>query len=64
MGDKISSLFKSRRFWAAVAGVLAVSLQDTLGLDPDSTKQAVMLLAAWIIGDSLTPTISATKPSN
>jgi len=53
--DKLSTLFKSRRFWAALAGLVVV-LADPLGLDPATMEQTVWLIAAWVVGDSLTKT--------
>jgi len=57
MSDKILALFKSRRFWAAVSGVVVV-LSGGLGLDidPEVISQFVMLIAAWVIGDSIQKT--------
>jgi len=52
---KLTALIKSRRFWAASAG-LAVVVADPLGLDPVTMEQTVWLLAAWIVGDSLNTT--------
>ena len=53
MTDKIKSLVKSRRFWAAVGGVVVVCLQDTIGLDADTANSIVAVAVAWIVGDSL-----------
>tara|TARA_R110002020_G_scaffold281131_2_gene496866 strand:+ start:1322 stop:1501 length:180 start_codon:yes stop_codon:yes gene_type:complete len=52
--DKLQGLIKSRRFWVAVAGI-AVTFSDTfgLGLEPDTIQHVVLLLGAWIVGDSL-----------
>ena len=50
---KLTSLFTSRRFLAAVAGVLAVVLQDTLGISETQSLQVMGMLSAWIVGDSL-----------
>ena len=52
--DKLQGLIKSRRFWVAVAGI-AVTFSDTfgLGLEPDTMQHVVLLLGAWIVGDSL-----------
>ena len=57
MGDKIWALFKSRRFWAAVSGVVVV-VSGVLGMDidPEVISQFVMLIAAWVIGDSIQKT--------
>ena len=53
MLTKLQTLVKSRRFWAAVGGVLAVVLQDTIGLDEGTTNSIVALGVAWIFGDSI-----------
>lgn len=48
----MQELIKSKRFWAAVATLAAVLLKDTLGLSEDEVQQVVMIVAAWIVGDS------------
>lgn len=53
---KLQSLAFSRRFWVAVASVVVVFLHETLGFDRDSAEQLVMILMAWILGDSLSKT--------
>ena len=53
MLTKFQTLVKSRRFWAAVGGVLAVVLQATIGLDEGTTNSIVALGVAWIVGDSI-----------
>ena len=55
--DKLQSLIRSRRFWVAVAGI-AVTFSDTfgLGLEPNTIQLVVLLLGAWIVGDSLRST--------
>ena len=56
MGAKINSLFKSRRFWVAVAGVVVVSsetVRSNIGITADQTTNIVLVLASWIVGDSL-----------
>ena len=56
--EKVKALFKSRRFWTAIGGVVVVAAQETLGLDPDTTNRIVALAVAWILGDSLRVTSS------
>ncbi len=56
MSDKLAALFKSRRFWAALAG-MAVLFADPFGLDPETVEQTIMLISVWIVGDSLTKTV-------
>ena len=53
MVEKLKTLFKSRRFWAAVGGVLVVCLSDTLGMDEGTANSVVAVAVAWIVGDSL-----------
>lgn len=54
------SVWTSKRFWAAVAGVLGVVLQEYTPISQDQVNDMVMLIAAWIIGDSF----RATVPKN
>ena len=59
MGAKINSLFKSRRFWVAVAGVVVVSsetVRANIGITADQTTNIVLVLGSWIVGDSLRTT--------
>ena len=54
MLSKVKDLIGSRRFWAAVGGVVFV-FSDGLGL-PLSVEQinhVVLIGGAWIVGDSL-----------
>ena len=58
MQSKIQALLQSRRFWVAVAGVLAVTT-ESLGvttLNSDQIQNIVLLCASWIVGDSLRKT--------
>lgn len=54
--DKLISLVKSRRFWAAVGGAVVIALQDVIGIDEQTANGLVALVIAWIVGDSLTKT--------
>jgi hypothetical protein len=58
MQTKIQALLQSRRFWVAVAGVLAVTT-ESLGvttLNSDQIQNIVLLCASWIVGDSVRKT--------
>ena len=58
MQTKIQALLQSRRFWIAVAGVLAVTT-ESLGvttLNSDQIQNIVLLCASWILGDSVRKT--------
>ena len=58
MKDKLKSLLRSRRFYAALAGVIFV-ISDGLGLNlsPDAIENVVLFVVAWILGDSVTKTV-------
>ena len=54
MTEKLRTLVKSRRFWVAVAGVVAVTTDALgLGLSQEMVTNFVILGAAWIVGESL-----------
>jgi len=58
MQSKIQALFQSRRFWVAVAGIVAVTT-ESLGvttLSSDQIQNIVLLCASWIVGDSVRKT--------
>jgi hypothetical protein len=54
--DKLAKLLGSRRFYAAVVGLVVVVLQDTLGLSEDTAMEIAAIVIAWILGDSITKT--------
>ena len=54
--NKLQSLIRSRRFWAALGGILTVAMQDILGLSETASLEIAGLIAAWIVGDSITKT--------
>lgn len=61
MPDKISSLFKSRRFWAGVLTMVLPLINDKLNLqlsneDLDRISNALL---AWILADSVSKTGAA-----
>jgi hypothetical protein len=58
MQNKIQALLQSRRFWVAVAGIIAVTT-ESLGvttLSSDQIQNIVLLCASWILGDSVRKT--------
>lgn len=59
----LSDLLKSKRFWAAVAGIAAVVLKDNLPIPEDQLTNLIMIIGSWIVGDSLRGTSSKDLPS-
>lgn len=58
MMAKLEALIRSRRFWVAIAGVL-FAVTDGLGLPFSEIQmiEVVIMAGAWIVGDSLRPTV-------
>tara|TARA_R110000796_G_scaffold36099_4_gene92332 strand:+ start:1284 stop:1457 length:174 start_codon:yes stop_codon:yes gene_type:complete len=56
MADKLKTLVKSRRFWAAISTIVVVVLNDVLGIPEDTANTIVAMGVAWIVGDSLRAT--------
>ena len=59
MLEKFKAMFKSRRFWVGVSGVLVICADSVLGegtVKPDTVQMVTLLAAAWIVGDSLRET--------
>ena len=62
--QKVKDLFRSRRFWAAVGGVVVVGLQDVLGLETATANTIVAVVVSWIVGVSLRTTESVIVSTN
>lgn len=57
----MAELVKSKRFWAAVAGLAVVVVKQFVPAIPEeAVTNVVMVLAAWIVGETLRPV--GTKP--
>ena len=54
--SKVTSLFRSRRFYAAVLGVAITACGKSVGIGPAGGRQIAALLIAWIVGDSIKKT--------
>jgi hypothetical protein len=55
----LNDLIKSKRFWAAVAGIVVVVAKDRLpiALDEQQITMIVLAIGSWIVGDSLRATV-------
>ena len=53
----MQNLIQSKRFWAAVASVVAVAVGDNLPFSEQQISEIIMVVAAWIVGDSLRSTV-------
>lgn len=55
--DKISSLLVSRRFWIAVAAVVAIVANElSPSIDTEELQSLILVAVSWIVGDSLRKT--------
>ena len=60
--DWWKAILGSKRTQAAIVGLIMAALAKyQLGIDEATVTQVVALLAAWIIGDSMRPTIGVPK---
>lgn len=55
MPDIFQSFIKSRRFWLMIGGVAVAVFKDQLGLPltEEQIQEMVLLIGAWIVGESL-----------
>ncbi len=55
--SKLQTLVKSRRFWVAIAGLVVAVGRDQIPIlqsfTDEQITQAVLVLGAWIVGESL-----------
>ena len=57
--EKLKALVRSRRFWVGVSGMLVICADTFLGqgtMNPETVQMVTLLVAAWIVGDSLRET--------
>ena len=59
------TLIKSRRFWVAVAGLVVAVGRDQIpflqSFSDEQITQAVLVLGAWIVGESLRSSEAVAK---
>jgi len=51
--DKFSEMLKSRKFWAAIVGLLVVFAGDRAGIAPEALLNAVVVVVGYILGTAL-----------
>lgn len=49
----MKQVIKSKKFWAAIAGLAAVIGSSAFGLAPETTEKIVMMIGTYIIGQGL-----------
>jgi uncharacterized membrane protein len=57
--SKWKALLRSRRFWVSAVGLIAVIASDTFGLELNTEQMVgiITVVVAWVIGDSVRPTV-------
>ncbi len=50
--EKLKALVRSRRFWMAILGAVAVVAHEGFGLDENQVMTIGGIVVAWIIGDT------------
>ena len=61
MIEKIKALFESRRFWAALVVAILNVVGSYLGIEQETLTRITAVVAAWIIGDSMSKTVRADE---
>ena len=51
--DKLLALLKSRKFWAAVVGIVFLFVGSRAGIDLETLIGAVVVIVAYILGVAL-----------
>ena len=51
--DKLVLLLKSRKFWAAIIGLVVVFVGDRAGVSPADLLNAVVVVVGYILGTAL-----------
>ena len=57
--EKVRALVRSRRFLVGVSGLIVICADTLVGegtINPDTVQAVTLLVAAWIVGDSLRET--------
>ena len=57
--EKVRALVRARRFWVGVSGMIVICADTLVGegtINPDTVQAVTLLVAAWIVGDSLRET--------
>ena len=53
MENKFVEMLKSRKFWAAVVGLVVVFAGDRAGVSPEALLQSVVVVVGYILGTAL-----------
>ena len=51
----LDKLLKSKRFWAAAAGLAVIVLKDKTPFSDDQISMIVLTIGSWIVGESIRP---------
>jgi uncharacterized membrane protein len=57
--SKIKALLASRRFWVSAVGLIAVVASEAFGMELNTEQMVgiITVVVAWVIGDSVRPTV-------
>tara|TARA_R110000824_G_scaffold303553_2_gene491291 strand:+ start:395 stop:592 length:198 start_codon:yes stop_codon:yes gene_type:complete len=49
----LGKMFKSRKFWYTIVGIITTFLSDTFGLNPDEVNNILMSIGALVVGQGI-----------
>tara|TARA_R110000751_G_scaffold98213_1_gene191207 strand:- start:1037 stop:1234 length:198 start_codon:yes stop_codon:yes gene_type:complete len=49
----IGKMFKSRKFWYTIVGIITTFLSNTFGLNPEEVNNILMSIAALVVGQGI-----------
>jgi len=59
--DKLLALLKSRKFWAAVVGLVFLFVGSRAGVDLETLVAAVVVIVGYILGTALEDGLARSK---
>lgn len=51
--DKLNELLRSRKFWAAIVGLVVIFLGNRAGIEQQTLTDAVFVIVSFILGTAL-----------
>lgn len=63
MNNKLITVLKSRKFWAAVIGVAVAIVGERAGIDAEQLTAGIIIIVTYILGTALEDGLSNNRKS-